>query len=154
MGVAQKTTFSIDSSANSKRGVSGALIEYFRSGIGFITILPIFGLKTTSFPWPISPSFSHYSLYSKLQSNISHLLFPCRYYHYTLYIIILGGYSYHKSHSNPDIHISADKSSAKSITKSSRIRKTVSERNSTEHTDLRVSPIEVSYSTRRIVWLL
>ena len=53
MGVAQKTTFSIDSSANSKRGDSGALIEYFRSGIGFITILPIFSLKTTSFPWPI-----------------------------------------------------------------------------------------------------
>ena len=42
MGVAQKTTFSIDSSANSKRGVSGALIEYMGSGIGFITILPIF----------------------------------------------------------------------------------------------------------------
>ena len=53
MGVAQKTTFSIDSSANSKRGVSGALIEYIRIGIGFITILPIFGPKTTSFPWPI-----------------------------------------------------------------------------------------------------
>ena len=52
MGVAQKTTFSIDSSANSKRGVSGALIEYTRSAIGFITILPIFGLKTTSLPWP------------------------------------------------------------------------------------------------------
>ena len=42
MGVAQKTTSSIDSSANSKRGVSGALLEYIRSGIGFITILPIF----------------------------------------------------------------------------------------------------------------
>ena len=54
MGVAQKTTFSIDSSANSKRGVSGALKEYIRSGIGFITILPIFGLKTTSFSWPSS----------------------------------------------------------------------------------------------------
>ena len=53
MGVAQKTTFSIDSTANSKRGVSGALMEYIRSGIGSITILPIFGLKTTSFPWPI-----------------------------------------------------------------------------------------------------
>ena len=39
MGVAQKT---IDSSANSKRGDSGALIEYIGSGIGFITILPIF----------------------------------------------------------------------------------------------------------------
>ena len=42
MGVTQKTTFSIDSSANSKRGVSGALIEYIGSGIGFITILPFF----------------------------------------------------------------------------------------------------------------
>ena len=52
MGVAQKTTFSIDSSANGKRGDSGALIEFIGSGIGFITILPIFGLKTTSFPWP------------------------------------------------------------------------------------------------------
>ena len=52
MGVAQKTTFSIDSSANSLRGDSGAIIEYIRSGIGFTTILPIFDLKTTSFPWP------------------------------------------------------------------------------------------------------
>ena len=52
MDAAQKTTISVDSSANSKRGVSGALIEYIRSGIGFITIFSIFGLKTTSFPWP------------------------------------------------------------------------------------------------------
>ena len=41
-GCGPKTTFSIDSNANSKRGVSGALIEYIGSGIGFITILPIF----------------------------------------------------------------------------------------------------------------
>ena len=40
--MAQKTTFSIDSSPNSKRGVFWALIVYIGSGIGFITILPIF----------------------------------------------------------------------------------------------------------------
>ena len=61
MGVAQKTTFSIDSRANSKRGVSRALIEHIEGGIGFITILPLFGLKvkTTSFP---SPKYATYSL--------------------------------------------------------------------------------------------
>ena len=58
MGVAQKTTFSIDSSANSKRGVSGALIEHIGSGIRFITILPIFrhhfpGLISINFTTPM-----------------------------------------------------------------------------------------------------
>ena len=41
-GVVQKTTFSIDSSANSLGGVSRALMEHIGSGIGFITILPMF----------------------------------------------------------------------------------------------------------------
>ena len=49
-GRGQKTLSPSIQARNVVKGVSRTLIEYIRSGIRYITILPIFGIKTTSFP--------------------------------------------------------------------------------------------------------